>query len=221
VADGRGGAASAATLITVAPTPSPGAPPVGSLSVSSNDVPVNTQVLIHFPVNDPEGTPTAWEVFFGNFYGGWDCCYTGSLIAWTPNHEGAYRIGARGIDGELNFSSRQTVVVRVGGATSTPPIADASLDKTSGGVPLTVNVDMGASTDPDGTINFYVADCGNGIEAVFGATGTCTYTTPGNYTIFFEVRDNDGSFDNNTAYVVATPPVTPTAQGRRAQITSD
>jgi len=46
------------------------------------------------------------------------------------------------IDSQLNFSNRQTAVVRIGGATRTPPIADAVFDTLSGLAPLTVNIDM-------------------------------------------------------------------------------
>jgi hypothetical protein len=72
-----------------------------------------------------------------------------ALIGW------ARRLSTAG----LNLSNRSTTVVRIGGATGEPPLAAAVLDKLSGPVPLTVNINMSGSTD-DGTISNYYIGCG-------------------------------------------------------------
>src|SRR6266567_510639 len=99
------------------------------------------------------------------------------------NTAGAFRITTQAIDGELNFSNRQSAVVRIGGATGTPPIANAVFSTLTGTAPLTVNIDMSTSTDPDGTIQKYIITCKYGASGTFdfGPTGSCVYDTPGSY----------------------------------------
>jgi subtilisin family serine protease len=205
VADGHGGGATGLDNLTVAPAAHPGAPPSGTLSVSATDVPVETEITINFPVTDPEGTATAWELAVASQYGlDVTCCYTSSSTTGTFYDAGVYRVSAQAMDQELNLSTRPSVVVRVGGATGIPPIVSATLDKLSGPVPLTVNIDMGASTDPDGAIESYAMLCGNGAQS-FGSTGSCTYTVPGTYWVQLYVNDTAGNYDFRSAYVVATP----------------
>jgi hypothetical protein len=71
-----------------------------------------------------------------------------------------------------------------------------------------VNIDMSASFDPDGTIQWYYMNCG-----VSGFTygsqspiGSCTYTTPGAYWMMLQIQDNSGYMDLVSAYAVVTPP---------------
>jgi cellulose 1,4-beta-cellobiosidase len=119
-----------------------------------------------------------------------------------------YRIGVQAIDRALDVSQRQSTVVSIGGATGIPPIARATLDRLGGPVPLTVNIDMSASSDDDGIIQYYFMNCGGGgFTPGSGApTATCTYTTPGIYWLLLQVQDNSGQMDLVSAYVVATPP---------------
>src|SRR2546425_7805681 len=110
---------------------------------------------------------------------------TGSNKSLTMYDTGAFRIGVQAMDGELNVSNRPSVVVRIGGATGTPPIASATFDKLSGAAPLTVNIDLTGSSDPDGTIQSYITTCQWGTSG-YGYAGTrtsCTYNTPGTYWI--------------------------------------
>ena len=99
------------------------------------------------------------------------------------------------------------MVVRIGGATGEPPIASATLDKLSGPVPLTVNIDMSASVDPDGNnIPTYLFGCEEGsLIRSRKAQGSCTFTTPGVHWIKLLVQDIIGYVDQVSAYVVATP----------------
>lgn len=208
VADGRGGGASGQAFVTVSPETNPGSPPSGSLTLSSNSIAVGGNVTVNFPVTDSKGGPLPWDMWASGLYGasGW-CCFTGSSSSITFSSAGVYRIGVQAIDQELNLSTRPTAVVSVGGATGTPPIAAATVDKLSGPVPLTVNFDMSGSTDPDGTISYYYFICG-GTGFATGSTspkGSCTYTTPGAYWNELEVQDNSGYVDIISVYTVATP----------------
>jgi len=220
-ADRRGGSASSRTYVTVAATPTPGLAPSGSLSLSSMDIAVGTAVTVNFPVTDPNGGSTAWELIVGNYYGYWTCCFTGSSVSVTPSVAGVYRISAQAMDPQLNLSTRQSAVLRVGGATGTPPIASYSLNKLSGPVPLTVTVNMSSSSDPDGTIQTYFIGCGNGTFMIgASSTGNCIYTTPGPYWLQLYVADNSGNYDFHSAYVIANA-LEESGVKRRGQITSN
>src|SRR6185295_1282799 len=140
--------------------------------------------------------------------GSGNCCFTTNSTSLQMNAAGAFRITVQAIDRELNLSNRQTAVVRIGGATGTPPIARATFDKLTGEAPLTVNIDMTGSIDPDGTIRSYITNCDWGTNGVAnsGIRTTCTYDTPGNYWMILQVIDNDGLLDIFPAYVSVTPP---------------
>jgi YD repeat-containing protein len=136
------------------------------------------------------------------------CCYSGSSAARTFNTAGVYRISTQAIDRRLDLSARSTALLRIGGVAGTPPLAGAVLDKLSGPAPLTVNIDMGASNDPDGTITNYFYSCGGGgfTPGSTSPQGSCSYTNPGTYWLLLQVRDNTGLMDLLSAYVVVTPP---------------
>src|SRR5205814_4523252 len=89
-------------------------------------------------------------------------CLAGSSTSVILNSAGVYRFSTQAIDRELNFSSRQSAVVRIGGATGDPPLISAVADKSSGTVPFTMNIDMSGSTDAGGTIVSYYFNCGGG-----------------------------------------------------------
>ncbi|MBI3695884.1 MAG: S8 family serine peptidase [Acidobacteria bacterium] len=205
VADGRGGGAHGRDYLTVSPAPSPGQPPSGTLTVSPTDAPAGSTISVNFPATDPEGGPVAWDLWVGMQNGASGvCCYTGSSASVTLNNAGVYRIGAQAIDKELNLSTRSSQVVRIGGATGVPPIASATLDKLSGPVPLTVNIDMSGSS---GTVQYYFFNCGGGAftPGSLSPKGSCTFDTPGVYWLILEVQDTGGNVDIMSAYVVATP----------------
>src|SRR5204863_1836158 len=132
-----------------------------------------------FPTTEPG--QVAWDLWAGTkFVVTGACCFTGSSTTVTFTNAGVYRIGTQAIDHALNLSARPSVVVRIGGATGEPPIASATLDKQSGPVPLTVNVDMSASVDPDGNnIPTYLFGCEEGsLMPSRQAQGRCTLGKP-------------------------------------------
>jgi len=206
VADGKGGGASAVAYATVQPG-SAGLPPSGSLSVSPTSGPVGTTVTVNFPVTDPDGGSTGWDLWQTGPGGFGRCCLTTSSYNVPLNAAGAYRITTQAIDRSLTLSNRQSTVVRIGGAIGTPPIANATFDKLTGAAPLTVNVDMTGSTDPDGTIQTYITICqwGTNGAAYSGVHSACTYDTPGTYWMMLQVIDNEGLMDVLNAYIVVTP----------------
>ena len=212
VSDGRGGGSTALSYVTILPAAATGQAPQGNLTISPTQGPVGTVVSVNFPAVDPEGGPVAWDLWQTGSGGGFGwCCMTGPSFDLPINYAGAFRITVQAIDNELNFSSRQSAVVRIGGVAGTPPIANALFDKLTGAAPLTVNIDMSASTDPDGTIQQYIIECKHGSSGTFdfGPVGRCVYDTPGNYWILLQVKDNDGLMDTLSAYAVVTPPGSP------------
>lgn len=208
VADGRGGSAQGREYVTVLPAPSLGQPPSGALSVSLTNALAGSTITVNFPVTDPEKSQTGWDLWIGTKYAArGTCCFTGGSTTVTLNNKGVYRIGTQAIDQALNLSTRQSVVVRIGGATGEPPIAVATLDRFSGPVPLTVNIDMSASVDPDGRkIPTYFFGCEEGsLTRSRKPQGSCTFTTPGTHWIQLLVQDASGYVDQISAYVTATP----------------
>jgi subtilisin family serine protease len=207
VSDSRGGSASGRKHVTVLPAVSPGQPS-GTLTVSPTDAPVGSTITVSFPVKTSRKSQAGWDLWIGQMNAATGtCCFTGTSATFTLNTVGVYRIGAQAIDQELNLSTRQSAIVRIGGASGEPPIASATLDKLSGPVPLTVNIDMSASVDPDGSkIPSYFFGCNEGsVPRSRSPQGTCTFTTPGPYWIKMIVQDNSGYVDLISAYVVATP----------------
>jgi len=209
VTDNRGGGASGGNFVTVTPAANGGLPPTGTVSVSNAGPAVGDTITVNFPANDPDGSATPpWDVWIGGPGGAsGTCCFTGSAVSVKFNSAGVYRVGAQAIDPQLNLSTRSSTVVKVGGAMGEPPLAAASLDKLSGPVPLTVNIDMSGSKDTDGTVQWYYFICnGGGFTAGSQSSqGSCTFTTPGAYWIMLEIQDNSGNVDLISAYVVATP----------------
>lgn len=208
VSDGKGGSDTAASYAAILPSGSPGRAPSGTLSVSPSSGPAGTTVTVNFPVSDPEGGLVAWDLWQTGYGGGFGwCCQTGSSFNLPINQAGAYRLSVQAVDGELNFSERQSAVVRIGGATGTPPIARASFSGLTGPAPLTVDIDLASSSDPDGTVRDYIIECRHGVSGTFlsGSSGTCVYDTPGNYWILLTVKDNEGLADVLSAYAVVTP----------------
>jgi len=210
-ADGRGGGAHGRNYVTVSPISSPGLPPSGTLTVSPTSAPAGSTISVSFPATDPEAGQAMWDLWVGYSNGAaGTCCFTATSTTVTVSTPGVYRFTTQAIDSTLNLSARQSAVVRIGGATGEPPIANATLDKQSGPVPLTVNIDMSASFDPDGTIQYYFFDCGSGAIGYSRPTGSCTFNTPGAYWIMLQVQDNSGNVDVISAYAVATPTTPPT-----------
>jgi hypothetical protein len=172
---------------------------------------VGVPVLITFAAVDPQGQPVAWDMWASGSGGssGW-CCFTGSGVNITFNSPGVYRIGAQAIDRELLISTNYTAIISIDGATGVPPIALATIDTESGAAPLTVNVNMSGSSDPDGVITHYYIGCGGGFTpASTQPTGSCTLTEPGTYWLLLQARDNNGLMGLTSKYVVVTPDIGP------------
>ncbi|WP_062204224.1 ThuA domain-containing protein [Streptomyces sp. NBRC 109706] len=93
---------------------------------------------------------------------------------------------------------------------SRSPVAKITADRTSGPAPLEVNFDSEGSHDPDGTPVTFAWDFdGDGSVDSTEATGSHTYTEPGQYTARLTVTDADGSTGVSNLTIVSgnTAPV--------------
>ncbi len=209
VADGRGGSASGKQFATVSATPGQQGPPAGSMSVSATSAPAGSTITVNYQPVDQEGLgQPAWDLWVtGNGGANGACCYTQSSTGVTFYSAGVYRISVQAVDRALDLSPKQSVVVTIGNAAGSPPIARTTLDRNEGPVPLTVYIDMSSSEDEDGSIQSYSVDCGGGTLSggTPAWTATCTYDKPGIYWQLMQVRDNSGLLDVISNYVVATP----------------
>ena len=209
VADGRGGSASAESIVEILANPNHGLPPAGVFTVSSNSIATGGSVNLNFKLTDPEGqSPMYWQAWFlsSNVWGEM-CCLTDATQNFnlTLSSSGTYRISVQGIDKELNLSPKYSDVVRVGGATGTPPIASAVVDELDGVAPLTVNIDMTGSSDPDGSIASYGFYCADGLKTSTSPQSSCVYNDPGTYYLWTTVTDNQGLMDAAKTYITVLP----------------
>ena len=210
VADGQGGGAAGSQLVTVLPSPNPTAPPSRTLTVSPLSSPTSpTLVTVGYPAGSGEVSPVVYEVRYSGLNGsGATCCFSGSSVGFNLS-TGSWRLRTQAIDGNMGISNSPSEVVRIGGATGTPPLAVAVLDKLSGPAPLTVNIDTSQSSDPDagGFIQNYFYICGGGFTPGSNSPlGSCTYSTPGTYWLQIMIQDNTGLTDLLSFYIVVTPP---------------
>ena len=89
----------------------------------------------------------------------------------------------------MNTTTKQITIANV------PPIADAGGDLVTNALKITFNAS--ASYDPDGTIQSYAWNFGDGDDDT-GKKLNHTYAEAGNYTVELNVTDNDGAYNVTT-----------------------
>jgi PKD repeat protein len=91
---------------------------------------------------------------------------------------------------------------------NSPPVADFSVSPSTVSTGGVMNFDASASYDPDGFINGYIWDFGDG-TAGSGVTTSHSYADDGEYAVIITVVDDDGATASKIVSVVATnrPPV--------------
>ena len=85
------------------------------------------------------------------------------------------------------------------------PTAVAVGSPISGEVPLTVNFDGSNSSDPDGLVDSYSWNFGDGSTGN-GVTSTHTYATGGTFTTTLTVTDDEGATSSDSLVIEATEP---------------
>lgn len=134
--------------------------------------------------SDPDGTISKYDWDFGDGSAG-----QGVTVKHIYSQPGTYTLSLTVTDNDgLTKTLVENIVI---GKQVTAPEASFEYILTSTTVPATVGVDGQNSTDPDGTIQAYAWDFGNG-KTASGPTASYTYQTAGRYTITLTVTDNDG-----------------------------
>lgn len=199
----------------------------------------HTEKVVASSTTEPTGGSSVTGISFYNG-GSYPAAFDGSLFFTDYSRRYLY-VMYKGPDGLPNVASRQVFKALPGGAvelttgpggdlfyvdhnngkvqrfvasgtTNSRPTAAITADKTSGGIPLTVNFSAAGSTDPDaGDTLTYAWDLdGDGrFNDATGVTATHTYTTAGVYVAQVQATDRGGL--SHVAWVqisaASTPPV--------------
>jgi len=138
----------------------------------------------------------AWN--FGNGQTG-----TGQNTSVTFNMPGTYTIFLTVTD-DNNATANTSVQVTVNAA-NVAPTAAFTASPTQGEAPLKVDLDASTANDPDGTIQAYAWDFGNGQNGT-GQTASVTYNQEGIFTITLVVTDDNGDSDTTTQQITVDKP---------------
>jgi PKD repeat protein len=177
-------------------------PPTAAFSASGGDL---TLSFDGTDSDDPDGTIETYAWDFGD---GESASGPSPTTSHTYDAAGLYTVTLTVTDddggiGEVSHSFDVTA--------NAPPTAAF----TSGINGLAVTVDGSGSDDPDGTIDLYSWDFGDGGTAT-GETAGHTYAAGGTYTITLTVTDDDGATGSMSSEVTVTPPVGPTTHAADA-----
>lgn len=130
-----------------------------------------------------------------------------SLTDATAGLQGPGSVGLRSYassgvtNGPAVVAFDHLAVTAPAGSGNAPPAASITASVSA----LTLSVDGGASTDPDGTITAYSWSFGDGTTAA-GSTASHTYTAAGTYTVTLTVTDNSGATGSATTSVTTGRP---------------
>ncbi len=147
---------------------------------------------------DPDGTIVSYAWDFGDGNTG-----TGVSPSHTYAAVGSYTVSLTVTDdGSLTDTATTTATI----AQLQPPVADPN-GPYNGTVGVPVQFDGSGSSDPDGTIQSYAWDFGDGNTGT-GVNPTHSYTAAGTFTVSLTVTDNDGLTDTaaTTATIVQLQP---------------
>ncbi|MHB1138737.1 MAG: PKD domain-containing protein [Microthrixaceae bacterium] len=128
---------------------------------------------------------------------------TGATAAHAYAAAGSYLVRLTVTDDDGATGQREQLVTATASPANTPPTAAF----TSSIVGLVASFDGRSSSDPDGTVQQYTWDFGDGTSGA-GATASRTYASAGTYTVALSVTDDDGATGTRTAQVSVTEPTT-------------
>ena len=131
---------------------------------------------------------------FNQTYGGSDEDIAYSVVETS---EGGYALGGYTFSFGPVFDSDAWLVETVGTTENAPPSASFSYSPTNPGTVEVVDFDASGSSDPDGSIQSYEWDFGDGTTGS-GEVTTYSYSNPDTYTVTLTVTDDEGATDTTT-----------------------
>ncbi len=190
-------------------------PPTITLAISGPaEAEAGDQVVIQVVSNCPEGWEASWAGGGSESGNG-----NGSFGITMPAHDLVVTVN----DGCGNSKAHIVHLTVNPPPANKPPVAILTANPTSGDAPLTVHVDGSGSYDSDGTIVEYkwYFYGGGGTATVGGITMDHAYDTPGTYSIWLRVTDDDGATAMSAMGVTVTVNAPPVDQydGATASIT--
>lgn len=179
--------------VTVAPNQAPTA----AISATTDHLDV---ALDGSASSDPDGTIASYEWDFGDGTTG-----TGATTTHTYATAGDFTVTLTVKDDNGATATKTRAVT-----TTLAPNQDPTAAFTTATNLLAATVDATTSTDPDGTIDTYAWDFGDGGTGS-GATASHTYASAGTYTVKLTVTDNRGGTATVTHDVTVAPNQAPSA----------
>ncbi|RME01826.1 MAG: PKD domain-containing protein [Deltaproteobacteria bacterium] len=177
----------------------PNIPPVakGSASVTSGPAPLQV-VFTASGSYDPDGEigNISWETSDGSTT--W-----GSPAYYTFYEPGTYTVTLTVFDSR-GAEASDTFTIEVG-SPNLAPLAVASAEPTTGSVPLTVVFSSAGSEDPDGRIESYLWNFGDGGRSS-DPNPTHIYRDPGTYQVTLTVTDTFGATGEDELTITVLPP---------------
>lgn len=182
------------------PTPLPNQAPVAAFDViPPSGVAPLTVLLDASASGDVDGLISvySWNLGDGN-------TTTGVNVEHSYADAGEYTVTLTVTDDRgATAQASQTITVVAETVGNQAPVAAFTAEPTQGDAPLTVVLDGGGSSDPDGTITAYAWTFGDGESAV-GEQVEHTYEDGGNYTVTLTVVDDGGAIATATADITVT-----------------
>ena len=192
--------------IRVTVTPTPANVQINAYPIASTNGPYTTEASDPISFSsagslDPDGSIAKYEWSFGDG--------NSSTVAnptYAYKNPGTYTVRLTVTDN----TNLVTYVTTSATIAAKRPVADAG-GPYSGGVDKLISFNATGSYDPDGTIDAYFWDFGDGNNST-KANATHAYTDLGNFTVTLTVTDNHNASTTSSTwvYVIANPPVADT-----------
>ncbi|MBM9513983.1 PKD domain-containing protein [Desulfogranum marinum] len=189
ITDSNGNTSSDTATITVTEAVVANTPPIAAInpSATTGEAPL-TITFDGSGSTDSDGTISSYTWNFGD-----GSSATGKQVSHTFTDAGTFTAGLLVADDQGLTSTTSVPIIATAPVqeTNQPPVAAIGITTSTGKAPLTVSFSASSSTDPDGTIENYTWNFGDGSSAS-GVSATHTYTTEADYIATLQVMDDKG-----------------------------
>jgi serine protease len=192
------GATAKAIFEIIITGPPPNQAPTASFTATPETGEAPLQVAFNGSASaDADGSITSHSWSFGDGQSG-----SGATTNHTYQAEGDYQVTLIVTDND-GATAEHTKEINVTPSTNELPNASFTTIPSTGGAPLNVSFNGSASTDPDGTINQYNWDFGDG-QTGSGVTANHIYAEPDTYQAKLTVTDDMGATAETTRDIIVT-----------------